>query len=129
MGLLERGQRAAAEAAEPSRRSLRVSAVTTAGEHLAPLLIQAFRAQHPQLEVSLDVGNRETVFRRLADHAVDVAITGRVPDDAGLVGERFADNVIVLITAPSDPLARRRWVAVEELASRPWLVREPGSGT
>jgi LysR family transcriptional regulator, low CO2-responsive transcriptional regulator len=80
IGLLERGHRAALEAADARRRSLRVSAVTTAGEHLAPLLIQAFREHRPQLEVSLDVGNRETVFRRLIDHSVDVAITGRVPD-------------------------------------------------
>jgi LysR family transcriptional regulator, low CO2-responsive transcriptional regulator len=129
IGLLDRGRRAAREAATPAGQTLRVSAVTTAGEHLAPLLLQAFRAQHPELEVSLDVGNRETVFRRLADHVVDIAITGRVPDDSGLLGDRFADNDIVLVTAPSDPLARRRWVAVEELGSRPWLVREQGSGT
>src|ERR1700716_4276137 len=34
IGLLERGRRAAREASEPTRRTLRVSAVTTAGEHL-----------------------------------------------------------------------------------------------
>jgi len=129
IGLLERGSRAAREAAAPDAQTLRVSAVTTAGEHLAPLLIQAFRERHPELEVSLAVGNRETVFGRLSDHAVDVAITGRVPEDSGLVGEPFAENEIVLITAPSDPLCKRRWVAIEELGTRPWLVREPGSGT
>jgi DNA-binding transcriptional LysR family regulator len=106
---------------------LRVSAVTTAGEQLAPLLLQAFRAHRPEFEVSLDVGNRETVFARLGEHAVDVAITGRVPER--FHGERFADNEIVLITAAEDPLARRRWVAIDELAERPWLVRELGSGT
>jgi LysR family transcriptional regulator, low CO2-responsive transcriptional regulator len=129
IGLLEQGRRAAREAAGTRRRSLRVSAVTTAGEHLAPLLIQAFRGHATGLEVSLDVGNRETVFGRLIDHLVDVAITGRVPDDPRLHGEPFADNEIVLITEASDPLARRRWVAIEELAARPWLVRERGSGT
>jgi len=129
IGLLERGQRAAREAATPHGSTLRVSAVTTAGEHLAPLLLQAFRQRHPELEVSLDVGNRATVFARLADHKVDVAITGRVPAEGRLHGEPFAPNEIVLITAPSDPLARRRWVAPEELSRRPWLVREPGSGT
>ena len=56
-------------------------------------------------------------------------MTGRIPDDKRLVGHYFADNQFVLVTAPGDPLARRRWVAVEELAGRPWLLREPGSGT
>ncbi len=129
IGLLERGRRAAREAAAPETTTLRVSAVTTAGEHMAPLLLQAFRERQPELEVSLDVGNRETVFRRLTDRKVDVAITGRVPVGMRLHGEPFASNEIVLVTEATDPLARRRWVAPEELARRPWLVREPGSGT
>jgi DNA-binding transcriptional LysR family regulator len=129
IGLLQRGRRAAHEATGPSRRSLRVSAVTTAGEHLAPLLIQAFREHHPELDVSLDVGNRATVFQRLVDRRVDVAISGRVPADGRLRGEPFAENEIVLVTAADDPLARRRWVAPEELGGRAWLLREVGSGT
>jgi DNA-binding transcriptional LysR family regulator len=129
IGLLERGRRTAHEAAGSSRRSLRVSAVTTAGEHLAPLLIQAFREHHPELDVSLDVGNRATVFGGLADRRVDVAISGRVPADGRLRGEPFAENEIVLVTAAGDRLARRRWVAPEELGGRAWLLRESGSGT
>ncbi|HWE34355.1 MAG TPA: LysR substrate-binding domain-containing protein [Solirubrobacteraceae bacterium] len=129
LGLLERGASAAREASGVERARLRVSAVTTAGEQLAPLLVHAFRERRPEFDVSLDVGNRATVFRRLTDHLVDVAITGRVPEGAGLVGEPFANNEIVLITSPEDPLARRRWVAIEELSARPWLVREEGSGT
>src|SRR5918996_1600853 len=129
LGLLEQGARAAREAAEQESRTLRISAVTTAGEYLVPQLIQAFRERHPGLEVSLDVGNREVIFQRVLDHEVDVAVTGRIPYDKRLVGHDFADNQFVLVTAPGDPLARRRWVAVEELAGRPWLLREPGSGT
>ena len=103
--------------------------MTTAGEYLVPQLIQAFRERHPELQISLDVGNREVVFQRVLDHVVDVAVTGRIPDDDRLTGHDFADNQFVLVTAPGDPLARRRWVAVEELAGRPWLLRETGSGT
>jgi DNA-binding transcriptional LysR family regulator len=129
VGLLNQGARAAREAAMGDARTLRISAVTTAGEFLAPQLIQAFRERRPGLEVSLDVGNREVVFRRLLDHEVDVAITGRIPETDRMVGHAFADNEFVLITAPADTLANRRWVAVEELEGRPWLLREPGSGT
>ena len=129
LGLLEQGARAAREAAEQESRTLRISAVTTAGEYLVPQLIQAFRERHPELQISLDVGNREVVFQRVLDHVVDVAVTGRIPDDDRLTGHDFADNQFVLVTATGDPLARRRWVAVEELAGRPWLLRETGSGT
>jgi DNA-binding transcriptional LysR family regulator len=129
LGLLAQGARAAREAEEARPHTLRISAVTTAGEYLVPQLIQAFRERWPEVEISLDVGNREVVFQRVLDHKVDVAVTGRIPDDDRLVGEDFADNEFVLVTSAGDPLARRRWVAMEELASRPWLLREPGSGT
>jgi LysR family transcriptional regulator, low CO2-responsive transcriptional regulator len=129
LGLLDQGARAAREAAEQEPHTLRISAVTTAGEYLVPQLIQAFRERHPDVEISLDVGNREVVFQRVLDHRVDVAVTGRIPDDERLTGREFADNEFVLITAPGDPLATRRWVAVEELGARSWLLREPGSGT
>jgi LysR family transcriptional regulator, low CO2-responsive transcriptional regulator len=128
LGLLEQGERAAREA-EGGRASLRISAVTAAGDHVVPQLIRAFRDTHPELDISLHIGNRSEVFSGLLNHQADVAITGRVPDDDRLAGEAFAVNEIVLVTAPDDPLAKRRWVAVEELAGRPWLLREPGSGS
>jgi LysR family transcriptional regulator, low CO2-responsive transcriptional regulator len=128
VGLLDQGARAAREAAEIAVAELRIAAVTTAGEHIAPQLMQAFHELHPEVTLSVDVGNRERVFERLRGHRSDVAIGGRPPDD-GIVGERFLDNPIVVITTPDDPLAKARRVRVEELGSRPWLLREEGSGT
>ena len=128
VGLLDQGARAASETAQEALTELRIGAVTTAGEHIAPQLMQAFAALHPEITLTVDVGNRARVFERLRAHLSDVAIGGRPPDE-GLVGERFLDNPIVVVTAPDDPLAKRRRVPVEELGSRPWLLREEGSGT
>jgi LysR family transcriptional regulator, low CO2-responsive transcriptional regulator len=128
MGLLDQGARAAREAANSTAMELRIGAVTTAGEHIAPQLMQAFAARHPEVALTVDVGNRERVFDRLRAHRSDFAIGGRPPDDS-LVGERFLDNPIVVITAHDDPLAKARRVRVEQLGSRPWLLREEGSGT
>jgi len=128
VGLLDQGARAAREAADRAVTELRIGAVTTAGEHIAPQLMQAFHERHPEVTLSVDVGNRERVFERLRTHRSDVAIGGRPPDD-GFVAERFLDNPIVVITAADDPLAQARRVRVEELGSRPWLLREEGSGT
>jgi DNA-binding transcriptional LysR family regulator len=128
IGLLDQGARAAREAADTAAMELRIGAVTTAGEHIAPQLMQAFAARNPEVDLSLDVGNRARVFERLRAHRSDVAVGGRPPDD-GLVGEPFLDNPIVVITAADDPLAKARRVRVEQLGSRPWLLREDGSGT
>jgi LysR family transcriptional regulator, low CO2-responsive transcriptional regulator len=129
IGLLDQGGRAAREAAGVAERELRIAAVTTAAEHIVPQLVQEFSARHPELALTLDVGNRQRVFREVAGHRVDAAVGGRPPGDGQLSGQPFLDNPILLITAPGDPLARRRSVPVEELGSRPWLLREPGSGT
>jgi DNA-binding transcriptional LysR family regulator len=108
LGLLEQGSRAAREAGAGGRATLRISAVTSAGDHVVPPLIRAFRDAHPELDLVLHIGNRAEVFAGLLDHRADVAITGRVPDDERLAGEAFAVNEIVLVTAPDDPLAKRR---------------------
>jgi DNA-binding transcriptional LysR family regulator len=129
LGLLEQGRRTALEAVEEQRRSLRIAAVTTAGEFVVPALLGEFTARHPEIEVALEVGNRARVFRLVLDREADVGIGGRPPEEAGIVGRRFRENPIVLVTAPEDGLSRRRSVSVEELVGRTWLLREEGSGT
>ncbi len=128
IGLLEQGTRASREAAQVAATELRIAAVTTAGEHIVPPLMQAFSASHPEIALSLDVGNRERVFERVRSHRSDVAVGGRPPSE-GVIGERFLDNPIAIITAPDDPLAGEGALPIERLAGRPWLLREEGSGT
>jgi LysR family transcriptional regulator, low CO2-responsive transcriptional regulator len=129
VGLLKEGAEAASRVAARAGEWLRLGAVLTAGEHLMPALIQNFREHRPELQVSLSVANRQEVFRSLAAHEVDLVVSGRAPEDADFEAVPFADNELVLVTAPGDPLAKRPWVAVEELAERSWLMRERGSGT
>jgi DNA-binding transcriptional LysR family regulator len=129
LGLLEQGARSAQEAQQHEGRTLRIGAVTTAGEHLVAPLLRTFRDANPALEITLQVANRERLLRTLVDREVDVAIMGRIPEEMQLVGRPFAVNEFVLITAPDDPLAKARRVVVEQLAKRSWLLREPGSGT
>lgn len=129
VGLLEQGRRAALEASAARTRQLRIAAVPTAAEYLVAPLMLAFSERHPDLELKLEVGNRQRVFDLLVSHRADVCLAGQPrPDGQPLVGEPFLENPIVLITAPGDPLARRP-VSVTELAPRPWLLREEGSGT
>ena len=81
LGLVEQGRQAAREAADLSMRSLRLVAVATAAEYVVPALLRSFAGLHPEIHLSLEVANRATVFERVLEHEVDVAIAGRPPDD------------------------------------------------
>jgi DNA-binding transcriptional LysR family regulator len=129
IGLLESGRQAAREAAAVAARGLKIAAVTTAAESFVPPLMRTFSVQHPEIELTLEVGNREIVLERVLAHAVDVAISGKPPTDERLVAEPLIENVIACITAPDDPAAADGPLEASELENRTWLLREPGSGT
>lgn len=118
LGVLEQGRDAAREAARPEHSSIRLVAVNTAGEYLAPLLVQAYRQRQPGVRILLEVGNRDTVAQRLESRRADLGIGGR-PPGSRLRGHPFLDNWLVVVgrEAPAD------------LAATPWLLREEGSGT
>lgn len=129
IGLLESGRQAAREAGAGSARRLQIGAVTTAAESFVPPLMRAFSEEHPGIEPTLAVGNRQDVLEWLLSHAVDVAFLGRPPTDERLVAEPLAENEIACITAPDDPGLGAQTVRASQLAGRRWLLREPGSGT
>ncbi len=129
IGLLDRGRQASLEAADLTARRLQIAAVTTAAESFVPPLMRAFSNEHPDVELTLAVGNREDVLERVRTHAADVAIAGTPPTDDGLIAEPLTDNEIVCITAPDDPAAAGGPLDAGDLAERAWLLREPGSGT
>jgi DNA-binding transcriptional LysR family regulator len=129
VGLLEDGRQAAREAAELAARRLRIAAVTTAAESFVPPLMRAFSSRHPDIELTLDVGNRDYVFERVLSHLSDVAISGKPPADERLTAEPLLENEIACITSPDDVVAVGPPVDGVQLAHRVWLLREPGSGT
>ena len=129
IGLLDNGRRAAREAAETAACRLRIAAVTTAAESFVPDLIHGFGELRPDVELTLAVGNRQDVIDRVLRHHADVAIAGKPPGDDRLVAEPLGENAIALISAPGDPAANGAPLPAAELAGRPWLLRERGSGT
>jgi DNA-binding transcriptional LysR family regulator len=118
LGLVEQGKQAAREAADSSMRSLRIVAVATAAEYVVPSLLRAFHRLHPEVNLTLEVANRASVFERVLEHEVDVAIAGRPPEDDRIAGVAFLKNELALIVSPDDALVGRRALKPELLADR-----------
>jgi DNA-binding transcriptional LysR family regulator len=129
LGLLQKGRTAALEASAVAARRLEIAAVTTAAESFVPGMMRSFAARHPDVDLTLVVGNRQDVLERVLGHSADVAITGKPPGDDRLLAEPFMENAIVCITAADDPAAAGGPTSPSQLSDRRWLLREPGSGT
>lgn len=110
------------------RGKLNVSVVSTAN-YFAPHLLAKFCQRYSGVTVSLNVSNRETVLKQLADNVTDLAIIGQPPKEMDIVSESFMENPLVVIAPPNHPLCKVSKIPVNRLAQEIFLVREPGSGT
>lgn len=106
----------------PEHGLVRLAAVTTAGEHVLPHLLASFRAEHPGVDLSLEVRPRAALWPLLVYHEVDVVVAGRPPDEFDVEARATTVNTLVVVGAPS-------MAAGFEPHRATWLQREPGSGT
>ncbi|HGO6088788.1 LysR family transcriptional regulator [Burkholderia cepacia] len=105
-----------------------IGMVSTAQYFIPPLLAR-FCRDHPGVDVSLSVGNRQTLIEQLRRNEVDLAIMGRPSKELATRAEPFAVHPHVFVTAPGHPLVRLGHVPAQALANYNFIVREPGSGT
>ncbi len=110
------------------RGHLDISVATTAN-HFATRLLASFVKCHDGVQFSLDVVNRETLLRQLANNERDLVIMGRPPEEAGLVAESFLDNPLVVVAAPDHPLVGQTKTSLGVICKETFVTRERGSGT
>lgn len=111
-----------------SRGKLKVAVVSTA-KYFMPRLIGDFCNRHPEIDVSLEILNRDGVVQRLRDNLDDVYIMSMPPVDMDLSDEVFMANPIVVIAATSDALSKSKCVTLGALTQQRFIFREKGSGT
>ena len=129
LGLLDYGCRRARSVEDPGRGTVRLVAVATATERLLLPVVARFREQHPEAGVTIQVGNRTTVWETLRHHKADLVVAGRPP--AAVPADTLArgENRLVVI-GPTSPTPRTHGTdAGNDPARKTWLLREQGSGT
>lgn len=111
-----------------TRGQLRVSVVSTA-KYFIPRLLGAFCGEYPEIEVSLEVLNREGIVTRLRGNLDDCYVMSMPPADLDVEKRIFMANPLVVIAPSGHRLARNRRVELQQLAQERFILRERGSGT
>jgi DNA-binding transcriptional LysR family regulator len=109
------------------RGKLRVALVTTA-KYFLPRMLGAFCQRYPDIDIELEIANREKIVERLHHNQDDLYVMSYPPEDLGIVRLPFMDNEYVVV-APAMHWAAGRQVAMAALAGEPFILREQGSGS
>src|SRR6202142_2868926 len=105
-----------------------IGAVSTS-KYFVPFMIAGFSKLHPNIDISLSIGNRQEIGTALRGYDLDFAIMGRPPADIDMDVHLIGDHPHLIIAPTSHRLARKARVALSDLAHETFLMREPGSGT
>jgi DNA-binding transcriptional LysR family regulator len=111
-----------------AKGKLKVSVVSTA-KYFMPRLIGQFCKQHPAVDVSLEILNRDGVVKRMRDNLDDLYIMSQPPKDIALHDEVFLSNPLVAIAANANALTKLSSVSLSQLTEQRFILRERGSGT
>lgn len=110
------------------RGRLVVGSSTTPGEVLIPHIAVEFSDRYPDVALDVQIADTDESIDALLKQEVEVAVVGREVDDPRLSGREIEQDELVPVIAASDPLASSE-VAPEDLADRPFVMREEGSAT
>jgi DNA-binding transcriptional LysR family regulator len=110
------------------RGKLKISVASTAN-YFIPTLLGSFSRRYPDVTVSLDVTNRETLLRQLTENTADLVVMGQPPAEADVEAQVFMDNPLVVVAPPGHTLAKEKKIPLARLQEETFLLRESGSGT
>lgn len=109
---------------------LTVAASSTPGPFLLPRPLSRFAADHPGVELALEISNLRQVERAVLEERAEVGVTAGEPASAHVVAHPIGKDEILLAVGPRHRFAeRKRVVEFGELAREPLILREQGSGT
>ena len=104
-------------------------AVCSTGKYFAPRMLGAFLQRHPGVDATLEIQNRKTLIERLANNEDDLYLFASPLDREDIVSQTLLPNPLVVFARDDHPLASARQISLERIATEPFLMREPGSGT
>ncbi len=107
---------------------LRFGVVNTA-QYVAPMLIAPFCAQHPGVEVILEVDNDERLLSRMRNNMDSVYIFSVPPKLVGVHSEFFMRNPLVPLAHAEHPLAGQQNIPLARFSKEAFITREVGSET
>jgi LysR family transcriptional regulator, low CO2-responsive transcriptional regulator len=111
-----------------TKGNLRVAVVSTA-KYFIPRLLGSFCSKYPEVDISLEILNRDGVIKRLEDNSDDLYVMSKPPVHIDLEDHILMPNPLCMIAYKGHPLANKKNLRLQDLKEERFILRELGSGT
>jgi len=125
---------------DEARASIRESQQTLSGTlrlvggmtvclYVFPPLLKEFRRAHPGVEVKVIAGATPRLVRQLRAGAADLGLLTLPVNDPNLVSTLVMREELLLVTAPTNPLAKKKQIVSKDLVGQPFVLFEASSNS
>ncbi|MDQ0207425.1 DNA-binding transcriptional LysR family regulator [Alkalicoccobacillus murimartini] len=104
---------------------IRIGTSFTIGEYILPQAIAKLRADHPQIDFSITMGNTNSVIDAVRSFDVDIGLVEGQTSSKEVSLTPFKDDQLQVVCSGESTLPR----SIEDLHDQTWVIREVGSGT
>ena len=98
-------------------------------KYFIPRILGGFCNKYPQIDISLEVLNRDGVVKRLEDNLDDLYIMSQPPLHIEIEDEILMSNPLYLVAPKNHELAHKKQITLAYLKKEKFILREKGSGT
>jgi DNA-binding transcriptional LysR family regulator len=104
-------------------------AMVSTAQYILPRLLGPFSEQYPEVDIKVEIGNREQVLRRFEQGQDDLYVFSHPPSLEHACAGRFLLNPLTLVAPADHPLAQQHKISFSDLKQQRFLLREQGSAT
>ncbi len=112
-----------------TKGSLIIGGSTIPGEYILPEYISRFKDAHPEIAITLKIGDSQNIIDMLIDGAVEAAVAGSKTDDKNIECREFLKDELVLVASKKHFRDMKKQINIKDLKGNPIVIREQGSGS
>lgn len=125
LGAMEQTEDAIRQLAGDNRGVLRITTECYTCYRWLPPLMKRYRRAHPRVDVRIDVNATNAPIAALLEGRLDLAIVSDAVRDRRVVSRPLFEDELVVVVAPSHPLASKPFVEAEDFAAETLLSYAP----
>jgi DNA-binding transcriptional LysR family regulator len=108
---------------------LMIGGSTIPGGYILPQIIGEFTKDHPEVKISLIIGDTEKIIKDTLSGILELGIVGARTGDKNILQEKLIEDEMCLVVPANHQWAKKKRITLKQLFKEPFITREMGSGT